>query len=119
MSAAKPDQRRLNLLDRLIAQIDPVRAVHRAVARQSAGHLRRRRALPPAQVPHRHAKRQSAGGEQAADVRAQARYLERNHDIARGILRTMVNNIVGPEGVTVEFQPRRADAPSTKSTRTS
>lgn len=45
----------------------------------------------------------------ALGLRAQARHLERNHDIARGILRTMVNNIVGPQGIGVEPQPRRAD----------
>ena len=109
MSAAKPDQRRLNLLDRLIAQIDPVRAVRRAVARKvlatyEGGERTRLRKF--------RTDTQSANQlvtSKAADVRAQARYLERNHDIARGILRTMVNNIVGPEGVTVEFQPRRAD----------
>lgn len=44
----------------------------------------------------------------AVSLRAQARYLERNHDIARGILRTLVNNVVGPNGIGVEFQPRDA-----------
>jgi lambda family phage portal protein len=35
--------------------------------------------------------------------------LHRNHDISRGILRTMVNNMVGPQGIGIEPQPRRAD----------
>ena len=42
-------------------------------------------------------------------VRDQLRYLQRNHDIVRGIIRTMVNNVVGPTGIGVEPQPRRAD----------
>ncbi len=40
---------------------------------------------------------------------AQARHMERNNDIARGILRTMTNNIVGPAGIGIEPQPRRKD----------
>lgn len=109
MSAAKPSQTRMNLLDRLIAQVDPVRAVRRAVARkvlatyEGGERSRLRKFRTDTQSPNQ------LVSSKAADVRAQARYLERNHDIARGILRTMVNNIVGPEGVTVEFQPRRAD----------
>jgi lambda family phage portal protein len=43
----------------------------------------------------------------AGSLRDQARHLERNHDIARGILRKLVNNTVGPNGVTVEPQPRK------------
>lgn len=109
MSQDKPSRPKTNLLDRLIAQVDPVRAVRRAVARKvlatyEGGERSRLRKF--------RTDTQSANqlvSSKAADVRAQARYLERNHDIARGILRTMVNNIVGSEGVTVEFQPRKAD----------
>lgn len=43
----------------------------------------------------------------AVAVRNQARYLQRNHDIIRGIIRTMVNNIVGANGIGIEPQPRR------------
>lgn len=45
----------------------------------------------------------------AVILRTQARQLQRNNDITRGILRTMVNNIVGPNGIGIEPQPRRAD----------
>lgn len=45
----------------------------------------------------------------AVVLRTQARQMERNNDLARGILRTMVNNIVGPNGIGIEPQPRRAD----------
>lgn len=45
----------------------------------------------------------------AVPVRVQARHLAQNHDIARGALRTLVNNIVGPSGIGIEPQPRRAD----------
>lgn len=42
-------------------------------------------------------------------VLEQARYLEENHDLVNGILSTLVNNTIGPEGITVEPLPMRAD----------
>lgn len=45
----------------------------------------------------------------AEALRAQARFLERNHDLSRGIIRTLVNNFVGPTGIGIEPQPRKAD----------
>jgi len=41
-----------------------------------------------------------------AKLRAHARYLERNHDIARGAISRLVQNIVGPHGIGLEPQPR-------------
>lgn len=45
----------------------------------------------------------------AVPLRTQMRYLERNHDITKGSLDVLVNNTVGPNGVGVEFQPRKLD----------
>lgn len=45
----------------------------------------------------------------AVALRTQARHLERNHDIAKGIIRAFVNNVVGASGVGIEPQPRNAD----------
>lgn len=45
----------------------------------------------------------------AVALRTQMRYLERNHDITKGSLDVLVNNTVGPNGIGVEFQPRKAD----------
>ncbi|MGN6520497.1 MAG: phage portal protein, partial [Dokdonella sp.] len=42
----------------------------------------------------------------AAQIRTQARHLDRNHDIAIGGLNVLVQNIVGPAGIGVEPQPR-------------
>lgn len=99
----------MNLLDRVIAAVSPVTAVRRAHARKvlatyEGGERTRLRKF--------RTDNQSANqlvGSKASDVRAQVRYLERNHDIVRGISRTLVNNVVGPNGFGVEFQPRRAD----------
>lgn len=40
------------------------------------------------------------------NLRNQARYLDANHDIAKGVLNTLVNNIVGANGIGIEPQPR-------------
>jgi lambda family phage portal protein len=43
----------------------------------------------------------------ARPLREQIRYLERNHDLVRGAIRTLVNNIVGANGIGIEPQPRK------------
>lgn len=40
------------------------------------------------------------------NLRNQARYLDGNHDLAKGVLNTLVNNIVGSNGIGIEPQPR-------------
>lgn len=56
--------------------------------------------------------RRERGSADAAIVRAgtsireQARHLEQNHDLARGALATLVQNIVGAHGIGIEPQPR-------------
>lgn len=45
----------------------------------------------------------------AEPLRNQMRYLDRNHDLVTGALTVMVNNIVGPAGISPEPQPQRLD----------
>ena len=99
----------MNLVDRIIATVSPERAVRRA-------HFRRVLSYYEAAKPSRYRKgrRENASGEGAvlragASLREQARHLEQNHDLARGILDVLVQNVVGPNGIQVEPQPRRAD----------
>lgn len=40
------------------------------------------------------------------NLRNQARYLDANHDLAKGVLTALVNNIVGANGIGIEPQPR-------------
>ena len=99
----------MNFIDRCVAMIDPERAVSRARARTVLAHyeaaqpsrLRKKRTdnSSPNQLVERSAK----------SLRNHARYLERNHDITRGALRVMVNNIVGPGGIGIDPQPLRRD----------
>lgn len=97
----------MNVLDKIIAAIAPTAALQRAhsravLASYEAGQSSRLRKFS----------RDKASGNTlakayAGPLRDQARNLDRNHDIARGILNTLVNNTVGPNGVTVEPQPIR------------
>ena len=43
------------------------------------------------------------------ELRDMARNLDRNHDLSRGILNTLVRNVVGPTGIGVQPQPRDAE----------
>lgn len=96
----------MNAVDRLVSWFSPGAGLRRLAARRAlAGYD----AARPGRQRKFHRETQTANGlvaSSAAALRAQARYLERNHDIARGIVRTLVNNIVGPNGIGVEPQPR-------------
>lgn len=99
----------LSALDRAIATIAPAWALRRAQARallslyEAANPNRGRR--------HRtdNSSGRAASEPAAGPLRAQARHLERNHDIARGALHSLTANVIGPEGISVEPQPRAAD----------
>jgi lambda family phage portal protein len=66
-----------------------------------------------ATVPNTHRKRvrDEGSGNRAAwfaarPLREMARQLDRNHDIAHGILNILVRNVVGPGGIGIEPQPK-------------
>lgn len=99
----------MNQLDKVIGVFSPERAVNRMRARRVM-------AAYEAAKPTRTRKNKSdnRSGDSVAEfsvdeLRGQARHLEQNHDFAFGILTTLVNNIVGPRGIGVEFQPKRHD----------
>jgi lambda family phage portal protein len=107
----------LNPIDRLMAWFDPERGLQRmaqrhALSRATSILSRAHEASQPGR--NRKFYRDSLGpdgivSQGALPLRAQARHMVRNNDIARGILRTMVNNVVGANGIGVEPQPRRRD----------
>ena len=100
------------LIDRIVATFSPGAGLRRmgqrralwAAGEYDAATPSRTRKFPRDGLSPNQLTQQSAEA-----LRAQARQLHRNHDISRGILRTMVNNIVGPGGIGVEPQPRRKD----------
>lgn len=103
----------MNALDRAIAVFSPSWAARRV----------RARAVLAAADHAYEAVRQSRLRRLAADhgsgnqaialagpaLRAEARRLERNHDLARGALNTLEQNIVGPNGIAVEPMPMTID----------
>jgi lambda family phage portal protein len=99
----------MNPVDRLIGFFSPGAAFRRVQYRnalalyEAAQPSRLRKFSRDASAPNQLVQRG------AYHLRNQARHLEQNHDIARGILRTLQNNIVGPSGIGIEPQPRKAD----------
>lgn len=100
---------KLNAIDRLVAFFSPVGGLQRANARrilaqyEAARPSRMRKFARDVRSPDL----QVLQG--AVNLRTLARNLEQNHDIARGALRTMINSFIGPAGIGIEPQPRRAD----------
>lgn len=96
----------MRALDRVIAAISPRWALERARYRSALAYhdaVRKSRL--------RRDRTRTGTGDQivsqsAESLRAQARYLERNYDIARGALSRIIQNVVGPHGLGVEPQPR-------------
>lgn len=96
----------MNWVDRAIATFSPLAALRRAQAREI---LARYDAAKPSRT--RNVTRDNSTGEiqvsrDAATARAIARDMERNHDLIRGALSTLVRNVVGPNGIGIEPQPR-------------
>ena len=99
----------MNAVDWLIGYFSPGAALRRRQARAVLAHYE---AAEPSRLRKFHRERGSQNEmvqRGAAAIRAQARHLARNHDLARGALRVLVNNVVGAKGIGVEPQPRRAD----------
>lgn len=94
--------------DRLIAPFAPAKAARRARARQvlaayESARPRRERRNKSDNTSGTHV----AGA--AATLRGQARHLEQNHDLAKGVLNTLVTRVVGKHGINVEPMPKRLD----------
>jgi lambda family phage portal protein len=96
----------MNALERAIAAVSPAWAAERARHR---GLLAYYDATKTSRL--RRERTKDGTGDQAvagnaSKLRAHARYLDRNHDIARGAISRLVQNIVGPYGIGLEPQPR-------------
>lgn len=99
----------MNAIDRLVAWFDPIAGLRRRAARGAL-------AAYEAAQPSRQRKFRLADTSinqvvqrDAPKLRTQIRWLAQNHDLARGALRVLVNNTVGPSGIGIEPQPRRED----------
>lgn len=100
---------RMNFVDRIVSTFSPIAGVRRMHARHV---LNQYEAAKPSRLRKSNRDHRSPDAQvqqSAVTLRALARNLEQNHDIARGALRTMVNNVIGPSGIGIEPQPRRFD----------
>lgn len=109
---ANPARATPGLIDRFIYAVSPGWAASRAKSRlhvqayhnayEAVNHSRLRK----------HQRDMGSGNTVAGlahrQLRDLARNLDRNHDLSRGILNTLVRNIVGPTGIGVQPQPRDA-----------
>lgn len=99
----------MNRLDALIGFFSPAFALRRAQARTALAYYE---GAEPTRLRNFYRSRgtQNQQVQQSAEaLRTQARHLVQNHDISRGVLRTLVNNTVGASGVGIEPQPRMRD----------
>lgn len=102
----------INLIDRLVGYLSPQAGLKRLAARRQISAYSAYESATPSRSRKFYHDRISPNQivlQAAPAIMAQARHMERNNDIARGILRTMTNNIVGPAGIGIEPQPRRQD----------
>jgi len=95
-----------NLVDKTIGFFSPERAVRRAQARKVLAYYEAGR-----HDGQRKQRKETGSGNVAvlaagSSLREQARHLDQNHDIAKGALNALVQNIIGPNGIQVEPQPR-------------
>jgi capsid protein len=99
---------RMNLLDRGIAVISPKAAQQRMFARSVLALYEGGRS-----TKRRKKSRDNSTGDRlvvrdAATVRATVRDLERNYDLVDGAITTLVRNIIGPAGISIEPTPRKS-----------
>ena len=91
----------MNGIDKIIEHISPSWAASRLKNRLT---LRAYEAAKPSRLHKKHVDRSSGDkvvGLAGDNLRMQARFLDENHDLARGVLNTLVNNIIGT-GIRIE-----------------
>lgn len=98
-----------NLADRVVSWFSPGAAVRRAHARSVLAYYEAAKS-----DRLRKGRRETGSGNDAvlragSSLRQIARHLEQNYDLALGVLNTLVNNVVGAQGIAIEPQPRNAD----------
>lgn len=102
----------MNAIDKLVGMFNPLSGMRRVVMRkQYEKMLASYEAAKPSRMRKKNRDRSSVNQlveKSASALRDEARHLQRNHDLSRGAIRVLVNNIVGQHGIGVEPQPRIA-----------
>ena len=102
----------MNLLEEIIAIVSPESAFRRLHFRNANKALAAYEAAKPGRFRKSGADNSSGDTvvlRAGANMRGYARQLDQNHDLARGVLNTLVNNVVGPNGISIEPQPKDKD----------
>lgn len=104
---------KLGPLDRMILAVAPTWARKRMASRLQVQAMTGAYEAVESTRLRRQAREQGSGNSaiagSAVKLRNFARQLDRNHDLARGVLNTMVRNIIGARGIGVEPQPMNPD----------
>ena len=95
-----------NWIDRAVGYVSPERGLARLRARRVMGAYEATRRTRTRKNPADNSSGDALLEFSAEQLRGQARHLEQNYDFAFGILTSLVNNVVGPRGIGVEFQPK-------------
>lgn len=99
----------MNLIDAIVKPLSPAWALKRAHSRQMLAFYEAARPTRTRRNPKDNRSGNNLTDGAAETLRGQARHLEQNHDLARGVLTCLVNNVVGAKGIGVEFQPKNLD----------
>lgn len=95
-----------NPIDAIVQWISPERGLNRMRARRVIGAYEAAKPTRTRKNPGDNASGDSLNEFSITQLRGQARHLEQNYDFAFSILNSLVNNVVGPRGIGVEFQPK-------------
>lgn len=95
----------MNYLDSLISAIAPSWGLSRLRSRVSIQAYEAAKPSKGHNAKGTHTDGDSAVQGAAKSLRGQARYLEENNDLVGGLLTTLVNNVVGKDGISVEPMP--------------
>ena len=105
---AKAAPLRMNALDRGIAVFAPAYAARRMFSRSVLSLYEGGRSTKRRKKSRDNATSERLVVRDAATVRATVRDLERNYDLVDGAITTLVRNIVGPSGISIEPTPRKS-----------
>jgi lambda family phage portal protein len=98
-----------NTIDKLIGYFSPGAGLERLRARRLMAAYEAVKPTRTRRNPSDNSSGEVLAEASLAELRGQARHLEQNYDFAFSILNSLVNNVVGPRGIGVEFQPKRLD----------
>lgn len=109
----------MNLIENIIKIFSPTKALEREKSRLVLDNLVYKREYEASKINRLRKRSRDLGDGDAVmfkagnRIRTQARYLDENHDLAKGILDTLVNKVIGT-GITIEPQVKNLDGNSNK-----